>query len=147
MTDFLYPRQERKLAGRADREASPFPADSRSLVGEIARTFDPLRPDSEIEFQVSEVREGFVCLSIVLPVGLTRTFVGLLDSLHGLVRLIDTKTRHSMAAFKASDLAEVAKREEARNAFAQRVCEVFDQFTASERKNTRGPRITSYGKC
>jgi len=93
VTDFLYPRQVRKLAGRADREASPFPADSRSLAEEIAGTFDPLRPDSELEFQASEVREGFVFLSIVLPVGMTRTFVGPLDSLHRRVRLIDTKTR------------------------------------------------------
>lgn len=115
---------------RTPRGAVPSPADVSALVREIQGGFDPLREGSCVDFRVSEVRDGLVCLSVVLPAALTRAFVALLDSLQGLARSIDQKTRFRVIEAKVDNPAARKERQDARQAFEQRVCELFDGFTA-----------------
>jgi hypothetical protein len=122
MSDFLSQQTERPVA--------PSPADMRALAGEFARTFDPLTPGSSMEFQVSEMREGFVCVSIVLPAAMTRAFVHLMGSLHSLVRIIDWKARHRVSEVRATDSAELEQQRRSAENFKSACCRLFDEFTA-----------------
>ena len=133
MADFLSDLEmsSQATSGAAAGTRSPAaftPPDMPLLLQEISRTFDPLREGSSINFRVSEVQDGFVCLSVVLPAAMTRAFVGMLDSLHGLVRLIDNKTRHRVIEAKSENLAHREKLKQNRLDFEEEICALFDGF-------------------
>ena len=112
------------------RDLAPFPLDARRLVGDLSRAFNPMGRESLVDVEVVETREGMVCLSVVVPEGMTRAFVGLLDSLSGLVRFVDHKVGISKAHSAAVDPVAVLERREAVEEHRRKVCEIFDRFAA-----------------
>jgi hypothetical protein len=121
-----------KRIAPATEEAAPFPVDISRVMFDLNSTFNPLHPDCAVDFHVSGAKDGYVFLSIALPEGMTRAFVTLLESLVGLVRVIDVKSRAAIAQKKAAmvDPAELKKREDRQAAFRKRVCSLFDDFIA-----------------
>ena len=110
--------------------AAPFSVDVRRLVGDISQTFNPLAGGFALDLRVSPARDGYVCVSVALPEGMTRAFVALLDSLHGLVRVVDNKSRASFAQARAVDLGEIEKTRQFSDSYKAEVCRVFDALTA-----------------
>ena len=121
-------------SGKAPAIAGPSPAlpavDVRRLVGDISRTFNPLARDFELDTHVEQLPGGMVQVSVVLPQGMTRAFVALLESLTGFVRLVDHKSRCSAAEVKVIDPDEVENRRQAHETYRSQVCALFDGFTA-----------------
>lgn len=127
------------------RTAAPAlpPVDVGRLVGDLSRTFNPLARGFEMDAHASQLPGGMVQLSVVLPQGMTRAFVGLLESLTGLVRFVDHKAVCAAAEFKAVDLDELAQRQQVREDYRQQVCALFDGFTASGSDRKAAIRETS----
>ena len=113
------------------------------LVGDISRTFNPLARDFALDVHASQLPGGFVRVSVVLPQGMTRAFVGLLESLTGLVRFVDHRVRCSAAEVKAVDLDELADRRQLQEDHRREVCTLFDRFTASGLDRKQAIRRTS----
>ena len=113
------------------------------LVGDISRTFNPLGRDFALDVHASQLPGGLVRVSVVLPQGMTRTFVGLLESLAGLVRFVDHRVKISAAEVKAVDLDELADRRQLQEDHRQEVCALFDGFTASGLDRKQAVRRTS----
>jgi hypothetical protein len=88
--------------------------------------FNPLHKDFMLDFHVSGVKDGYVYLSLAVPEGMTRVFVSLLESLTGLFRCINLKTRAASARAKCVDPADVLRREGQQETFRQEVLSVFD---------------------
>ncbi len=72
--------------------ALPF-SDVSSLVFGASSMFNPLRSEHLVDFQVSEVKDGYVFLTVALPEGITRPFVGMLDSMIHFMHFLDHKTK------------------------------------------------------
>lgn len=88
---------------------SPLPAvsfttDVDRLMFDLNTAFNPLHSGCQVEFQVSAVKDGYVFMSVALPEGMSRAYVALLESLGGLVRCIDIKSRSAAAQSKMHDL-------------------------------------------
>jgi hypothetical protein len=113
------------------------------LVGDISRTFNPLARDFALDVHASQLPGGFVRVSVVLPQGMTRAFVGLLESLAGLVRFVDHRVKISAAEVKAVDLEELADRRQLQEDHRAEVCTLFDRFTASGLDRKQAVRRTS----
>ena len=116
-----------QMAYRQQGQA-PFPVDSQRLVFDLSQTFNPLADGFGLDLQVSPARDGYVCVSVALPEGMTRAFVALLDSLHGLVRIVDGKSRAAFAGSRALDLSLIEERRQQRDSYTSRVCSLFDQL-------------------
>jgi hypothetical protein len=84
-----------------------------------------------------------VQVSVVLPQGMTRAFVGLLESLTGLVRFVDHRVKISAAEVKAVDLDELADRRQLQEDYRSEVCTLFDRFTAEGCERKEAVRLTS----
>jgi hypothetical protein len=108
--------------------AAPFPVDVRRLVFDVAQTFNPLASGFSLDMRVSPARDGHVLLTVALPEGMTRVFMALLDSMHGLVQVIDSKSRASFAEARAVDLDELDKARRYSDAFRAEVCRLFDEL-------------------
>jgi len=112
------------------------PVDVSRLVGDISRTFNPLSRGFELEAQARHLQGGMVQVSFVLPEGMTRAFVALLESLFGLVRFVDQRAQISAVEVRAIDLDDLQERKQAIESYRLRVCDLFDRFMAEgmERK-------------
>jgi hypothetical protein len=91
--------------------ASPIPtefavADINRLLFDLNSAFNPLHPGCQVNFQVSTVKDGYVFLSVALPEGMTRAYVTLLESLNGMIRCMDVKSRAVAAQVKVHDIQE-----------------------------------------
>jgi hypothetical protein len=113
------------------------------LVGDISRTFNPLGRDFALDAHARQLPGGLVQVSVVLPQGMTRAFVGLLESLTGLVRFVDHRARVSAAEVKAIDPDEIADRHQLQADYRAEVCALFDRFTASGLDRKQAVRRTS----
>jgi hypothetical protein len=100
------------------------------LVGDISRTFNPLAAGFALDVHTAQLSSGLVQVSVVLPHGMTRAFVTLLESLTGLVGMVDQRARVSAAAVKALDLGDYERRRDDVDGFRKAVCDLFDGFTA-----------------
>lgn len=132
---------------KAPAIAGPSPSlpsvDVGRLVRDISQTFNPLARGFEIETHAQQLPGGLVQVSVVLPQGMTRAFVGLLESLTGLVRFVDHRAKVSAAEVKALDLGEIAERRQVLEDHRQEVCALFDRFTASGLDRKEAVRQTS----
>ena len=105
---------------------SSFSADIERVIYDANSLFNPLHKDFMLDFHVSGVKDGYVYLSLALPEGMTRVFVSLLESLTGLFRCINIKSRAASAHAKCVDPADVLRREGQQEKFRQEVLSVFD---------------------
>ena len=81
----------------------PFSVDVDRLLFDLNSAFNPLHPGCQVDFHVSAVKDGYVFLSVALPEGMTRAYVTLLESLNGLFRCMDVKSRSVSAQAKTID--------------------------------------------
>ncbi len=121
----------------------PSPVDFDRLIFDINRTFNPLSNNCQLSFHVSGVQDGFVCLSIALPEGMTRAFVTLLESFHGFFRCLDIKSRSASAQAKTNDPAEKEKRERLQADFLAEVCTLFDGFNSQGHEAKEAIKLTN----
>lgn len=106
--------------------ASPFPLDIGRVINNVNSAFNPLHRDCVLDYNVAGVREGFVCLQIVLPEGMTRAFVSMLESMSGLFRCIDIKERSAASQEKTVEPDRIAENKKAVAEFTETVCALFD---------------------
>ncbi len=102
--------------------------DVERVLGDLNRSFNPLHDECLLDYHVSEVREGYVYLSIAMPVGMTRVFVNLLGSLEGFFKLIDRRVKSKGSAVKSVDPNQIEARKVGVNRFQDDVFALFDQF-------------------
>lgn len=122
---------------------TPSPVDIDRLLYDLNRTFNPLSRDYQLSFHVSGVQDGCVCLSVMLPEGMTRAFVSLLESMQGLIRFIDIKSRAAAAEGKIVDTAERERRERFQAAFHDEVCSLFDGFISQGHESKEAVKLTN----
>jgi len=75
----------------------PFSVDIGRVINNLNSAFNPLHRDCQIDYKVAGAREGFICLLIVLPEGMTKAFISMLESMRGLFHCIDNKSRSAVA--------------------------------------------------
>ena len=109
----------------------PFSADVDRLLFDLNSAFNPLHPGCQVDFHVSGVKDGFVFLSVALPEGMTRAYVTLLESLNGLFRCLDVKSRSASSQAKVYDTKEQEGTQQRKEAFTVKVVALFDGFTAA----------------
>ncbi len=109
--------------------SSRLKADIDRTLREINRSFDPLKKDFPFDFHVTGAREGYVCLSVVMPDGMIRAFMTMLRSLHGFFRQIDIKAGHANSQSRTLDPQEVERRHQLQEDYRTEVCSLFDEFT------------------
>lgn len=108
--------------------AAPFSVSVRHLVYDVAQTFNPLASEFALDLRVSPARDGHVLVTVALPEGMTRAFVALLDSLHGLVQVVDNKSRASFAEARAVDPVEIEQARQRGADYRAEVCRIFDRL-------------------
>lgn len=112
---------------------SPIPAefavaDINRLLFDLNSAFNPLHPGCQLAFQVSEVKDGYVHLSMALPEGMTRAYITLLESLNGLFRCMDIKSRSVAAQTKVHDLTVHEQNLKRVADFEAKVLDRYDRF-------------------
>lgn len=122
---------------------TPSPVDMDRLLFDLNRTFNPLSRDFQLSFHVSGVQDGYVCLSVALPEGMTRAFVSLLESMQGLLRCVDIKSRAAAADGKIVDPAEKERRERFQADFQDEVCILFDGFISQGHETKEAVKLTN----
>ncbi|MEZ4599217.1 MAG: hypothetical protein R2940_05465 [Syntrophotaleaceae bacterium] len=128
----LIPFERLESQGGTQATACPSSAlssvDVGRLVGDLSRTFNPLAREFELDTYVRPLPGDMVHLSVVLPQGMTRAFVALLESLVGFVRFVDRKVSIAEAEARAVVPDEIEKAREHREEFQVEVCRLFDGF-------------------
>lgn len=105
--------------------------DVSRLVGDVSRTFNPLAHDFDLHVHAQALPDDKMQLTVVMPAGMSRAFVALLESMTGFVRFVDHKTRIAAGEAKAIDPVEIEQRRATLDAYTNDVCKTFDGFTAS----------------
>ncbi|RME33532.1 MAG: hypothetical protein D6794_11490 [Deltaproteobacteria bacterium] len=108
-------------------QQAPFQVNARSLAFDLGQTFNPLATGFGLDFKVTPAPNGYVCLSLALPEGMTRSFVALLQSLYGLMQVVDAKTRAAHAQARALDVHQIAADQQHQRTFSELCCALFDQ--------------------
>jgi hypothetical protein len=114
-----------------DRQLSPssrLAADVDRTLREINRSFDPLKSDFPFDFHVGKVQDGHVCVSVVMPQGMTRAFMALLRSLYGFFQQIDIKADHANLRNRPVDPGEVEAQRQFLENYQKTVCALFDEL-------------------
>lgn len=106
----------------------PVPLDVDGFMYDANSLFNPLHKDFMLDFHVSGVKDGYVYLSFALPEGMTRVFVSLLESLTGLFRSVNVKSRSALAVARTLDPADVLRRQGQGDKNRQMVVSVFDEL-------------------
>jgi len=107
---------------------APFPVDFERVAYDVNRMFNPLHTEFALDYHVSDVRDGYVFLSLALPVGMTKAFVSFLESMSGFFRFIDIKSRAVSAQVKVRSPEDQAKCDRLQATFREDVLCLFDGF-------------------
>jgi len=109
----------------------PSPAlnsDVERALSDFNRAFNLRHSGSELDFRVSGVRDGHVLLSVALPVGMTRVFASLLQSLNGFFQVVDQKARIAALQDRPVDPDEIERKNRAHSEFRKAVLETYQGF-------------------
>jgi hypothetical protein len=109
-------------------KAALFPSRLKHFVGENSCGFDPLHRDSFVNLRVNSLRDGNVCLSVVIPETMTRGFVTFLESMLGLMKTADRQAIAAVRAARPVDLAELQQLRDFQKNFTDLVCETFESL-------------------
>lgn len=114
---------------------APFPFDVSSVLYDANSAFNPLHNECLLDYQVADLRDGFVLVSIAMPEGMTKVFATMLESLSGFFRVLDRRSKsvaaEQRAYRQATCLDELERRQRLKDDFAILVLNLFDQFRAS----------------
>lgn len=105
---------------------APFPVDFERVAYDVNRMFNPLHTEFALDYHV--FRDGYVFLTLALPVGMTKAFVSFLESMSGFFRFIDIKARAVSAQVKVRSPEDQAKCERLQASFREDVLSLFDGF-------------------
>ena len=140
----------RSLAGSRSVSASAADQDM-SISGDIDRFLaDPVRSfglfhsECSIDYQVTDVRDGRVDVMFSLPVGLSRSFMSFLTSMHEFMRLLDRQSDIKAAQNKSVDPVEIEKRRQFQLTFQQQVYALFDQFSGQGMEAKEAIKATNH---
>jgi hypothetical protein len=104
----------------------PFPDRLRNFVGRNSRGFDPYHHESFLDVRVNSMRDGNVCLSVVLPETMTRGFVTFLEAMLGLMKTADRQALAAVRESRPIDLEERQRVETFKENFNNLVCSTFE---------------------
>lgn len=104
----------------------PFPDRLRNFVGRNSRGFDPYHHESFLDVRVNSMRDGNVCLSVVMPETMTRGFVTFLEAMLGLMKTADRQAIAAVRESRPIDLAERQRVETFQKNFTDQVCSTFE---------------------
>jgi hypothetical protein len=106
--------------------------DLSRLVYDVGSSFNPLHMDCALQYHVEPAAGDNVLLTVCLERVQLRSFVQLLDSMHGLFRVFDGKARSVLADRNARevDVFELQERQEVIANHREEVLALFDRFTA-----------------
>lgn len=114
----------------ADAPAGEFSVDIERVIYDLNRTFNPLHRDQIFQFRVLGVRDGYAFVTFALPVGMTRAFTSLLESLYGLFRFVDFKAKCQAREDQPLSPAEVFDTLERQELFRNDVLRIFDELVS-----------------
>lgn len=117
--------------------------DVGKLILNLNSAFNPLHHDCLVDYHIARVGNGYVHLTFALPEGMTRVFITLLESLSGLFRIIDTKTRSVKAQGREIDLAERERVETAQTDFVDQACSLYDKFIEDRHPMNDAVKLTN----
>jgi len=121
---------------------SPLPDIGRVLC-DLNSSFNPLHRDFLLDFHVAGARDGFVCLSIVLPEGMTKVFVSMLESMTGFFRFIDIKSRAAESVARIHEPERVQSTLKAQAEFSESVCALYDTLICEGIPSTEAIKRTN----
>ena len=126
---------------------SPPKLDVGALIYDTHTSFNPLSKEFMFDFEVSEIRDGYVVLSLALPEGMTRVFVAMLESMSGLFKFMDRKVKVAAAVEKSHqrtiDPAVKAHTDKAREDFKNKVCDLYDGFMVGGHSSAEAVKLTN----
>lgn len=108
--------------------APPFNVDIERVVYDAKSMFNPLHRETMLDFQVAGVKDGKVYLSLVMPEGMTRAFVSMLESLSCFFRSMSIKARSAASEAKCFEPSKIQERKQRKADFESEVCTLFDSF-------------------
>jgi len=108
----------------------PFPERLKNFVGRNSRGFDPHHHESFLDVRVNSLRDGNVCLSVVIPETMTRGFVTFLESMLGLMKTADRQALTAVRQSRPVDLEELKRKDQLKTDFIKLTCDTFDGFQA-----------------
>jgi hypothetical protein len=121
--------------------------DVGSLVYDTHTSFNPLSKEFMFDFEVSEIRDGYVVLSLALPEGMTRVFVSMLESMSGLFKFMDRKVKVAAAVQKSQQRTiDPAIREHVQDKqadFKNQACDLYDGFLAGGHSSAESLKLTN----
>lgn len=122
---------DNRIAHRPPRDLSGLKVDMDVLLGDISRAFNPLHRDCLLSYHVKAISPEQVCMSVAMPADMLKSFTTLLESLGGFYRVVNYRTRSTMAEIKSHDLAEIAAGKDRIESFTNEVCMIFDELLKS----------------
>lgn len=112
-------------AAAGDQINAPLSDRIRHLTADLSRSFNPLQDECLLDFQVVDIQGERAFVLFEMPVGMTRAFVTMLDSLQGFFRLVDYRSKLMAMDIKLKDPAEEQRVEEQKDDFAKSVSDLF----------------------
>ena len=106
----------------------PFPDRLKNFVGRNSRGFDPCHHESFLDVRVNSMRDGNVCLSVILPETMTRGFVAFLESMLGLMKTADRQAQTAVRQSRPVDLGELERTKQLKADFTDLICTTFDEL-------------------
>lgn len=114
-----------------------------TLLCNLNSAFNPLHRDCLLNYHVTAVNSGQVCMSVVMPSEMLRSFSMLLESMGGFFRVVNGKARASSATVKAHDLDTITERDRLIEAFKTEVCTLFDNHVSQGHAPKEAIKLTN----
>jgi hypothetical protein len=83
----------------------------KNFDGRSSRGFDPYHHESFLDVRVNSLRDGNVCLSVVILETMTRGFVTFLEFMLGLMKTADRQAIAAVRKSRPVDLDELQRKE------------------------------------
>jgi hypothetical protein len=117
------------------------------IIFDTHTSFNPLSKDFMFDFEVSEIRDGYVVLSLALPEGMVRVFAAMLESMSGLFKFMDRKVKIAATVEKSRqrtiDPAIKAFNDKARQDFKDKVGSLYNGFLDQGHTSAEAVKLTN----
>lgn len=122
----------KSVLATADTDQIPvsIPGRRSDFIGELSRSFNPLQDECVLDFQVINVEGDRAFVLFEMPVGMTKIFATLLESLYGFFRLVDYRAKLKEMDLLLDDPSETGRIENDQKSFNQSVCAIYDALVA-----------------
>ena len=102
--------------------------DMESMLYDLNSSFNPLHRDCLMDYHVTALDAGKVCMSVIMPRGMLRSFTTLLESMGGFFRFVDNRRKSTEASARVLDLDRLAERDRVKQSFQSEVCSLYDKY-------------------